>query len=220
MQYRSYAHLGGELGHGRVVPEVDEPMFHAGWERQVYGLAFGIALTGQFNVDRMRSAYETVPDYRSLGYYEIWERCLEKLLLEDGLVSADEINSGRMLHPKKNIPNVLRVADVPKLFATGTPLQRSARAPALFAVGEWVRMSAEEPNHHTRLPSYARGKRGRVEGVRGVHVFPDAHAQGLGEQPEWLYTVVFAGRELWGDDVAKDLTVSIDAWEPYLERLP
>jgi nitrile hydratase len=73
--------------------------------------------------------------------------------------------------------------------------------------------------HHTRLPGYARGKRGVVERVHGVHVFPDANSQGLGEQPQWLYTVVFDGSELWGDTGYEGLRVSIDAWEPYLQRL-
>jgi len=84
-------------------------------------------------------------------------------------------------------------------------------------VGDEVRTIRKAARHHTRLPGYARGKIGRIERVHGVHVFADAHAQGLGEQPQWLYTVAFDGRELWGDDAAVGLTVSIDAWEPYLE---
>jgi nitrile hydratase len=78
-------------------------------------------------------------------------------------------------------------------------------------------MRAEAADHHTRLPGYARGRVGRIEALRGRHVFADTHALGLGEQPQWLYTVVFAGRELWGDEPeAAQLSVSIDAWEPYL----
>jgi nitrile hydratase len=76
-----------------------------------------------------------------------------------------------------------------------------------------------EVNHHTRLPGYARGKVGCIEQIRGMHVFADTHAQGQGEQPQWLYTVAFSGHELWGDDSADGLTVSIDAWEPYLEPI-
>jgi nitrile hydratase len=65
-----------------------------------------------------------------------------------------------------------------------------------------------------------RCKRGRIERVIGVHVFPDASAQGLGERPEWLYTVAFDGAELWGaTDPAGTVTVSVDAWEPYLESV-
>jgi nitrile hydratase len=56
-----------------------------------------------------------------------------------------------------------------------------------------------------------------VEQVRGCHVYPDTVAAGEGENPQWLYTVVFDGRELWGDDSDPSLTVSIEAFEPYLE---
>ena len=80
-----------------------------------------------------------------------------------------------------------------------------------------MRTRATPVAHHTRLPGYAAGRRGTVERVHGMHVFADAHAQGLGEQPQWLYTVAFEGAELWGDEAAPGLRVSVDAWEPYLE---
>jgi len=53
--------------------------------------------------------------------------------------------------------------------------------------------------------------------VHGVHVFADTNASGLGECPQWLYTIAFDERELWGDDSAQRSIVSVDAWEPYLE---
>jgi nitrile hydratase len=56
-----------------------------------------------------------------------------------------------------------------------------------------------------------------VERVQGCCVFPDAVATGQGEQPQWLYTVVFEGRELWGPDADPALRVSIEAFEPYLD---
>jgi nitrile hydratase len=81
-----------------------------------------------------------------------------------------------------------------------------------------VRTCAVAPRHHTRLPAYARGKRGIIERVHGAHVFADMHAQGLGEQPQWLYTVAFDEQELWDANTRRQQsTVSVDAWEPYLE---
>ena len=59
---------------------------------------------------------------------------------------------------------------------------------------------------------------GAIEAVRGCHVFPDTVVVGAGENPQWLYTVAFSGRELWGEEADPTLTVSIDAFEPYLER--
>ena len=80
-----------------------------------------------------------------------------------------------------------------------------------------MRLNDQIPDHHTRLPAYARGKRGVVERVHGTHVFADTNAQGLGEQAHWLYSVVFDGAELWGAGAQAGLQVAIDAWEPYLE---
>jgi nitrile hydratase len=52
--------------------------------------------------------------------------------------------------------------------------------------------------------------------VHGTHVFPDTNAIGLGEQPQWLYTVRFDSAELWGRDTTA-ASVCVDCWEPYLE---
>lgn len=217
MSYRSHADLGGQAGHGRVEPEPEGKPFNAEWERQALALTLAMGATGAWNLDMSRSARETLPDYSALGYYEIWIRGLGKLLIERGLVSADEIAAGRMLQPARPVTHVLRAADVPGLLAKGSPTQRPAAAPARFAVGDPVRTRSDEVPHHTRLPGYARGKNGRIEHVRGVHVFADTNAHGLGEQAQWLYTVVFSGRELWGDAAIAGLSVSIDAWEAYLE---
>jgi nitrile hydratase len=56
-----------------------------------------------------------------------------------------------------------------------------------------------------------------VESVRGAFVFPDANAHGQGPDPQWCYTVVFDGPELWGPSADPRSTVSVDAFEPYLE---
>jgi nitrile hydratase len=217
MGYQSHADLGGAAGYGRVVPEREGEVFHASWERRALALTLAMGATGAWNLDMTRSARETLPDYSSLSYYEIWMKGLERLLIERGLVGPDELAAGRMLHPARPGLCALRAADVPATLARGKPTQRPSAAAARFSVGERVRLRAQAVAHHTRLPGYARGKIGCIERTRGAHVFADTHAQGLGEQPCWLYTVVFSGRELWGDDAARGLSVSIDAWEPYLE---
>ena len=217
MTYTSHADLGGEDGHGRVVPEPEGTLFHARWEAQALALTLAMGATGAWNIDMSRRARETLSDYDRLSYYAIWINGLEKLLVEHGLVREDELDAGRMLYPARPVKRVLHAADVPSTLATGSPTARKATTPARFALGEVVRMRAGDAPHHTRLPRYARGKTGRIEHVHGPHVFADAHARGLGDDPQWLYTVVFDGHALWGDGATRGLRVSIDAWEPYLE---
>jgi nitrile hydratase beta subunit len=219
MSYRSYADLGGHEEHGPIVPEPEGELFHAPWERQALALTLAMGATGAWNIDMSRSARETLPDYRSLSYYQIWIRGLERLLVAHGLVGTDEIAAGARLHPARSGLQILQAGAVLATLAMGAPTQRPATRPARFAAGEQVRTRAAAVEHHTRLPGYARGKVGRIDQVRGVHVFADTNAQGLGEQPQWLYTVVFNARELWGSDGPRGQSVSIDAWEPYLEPL-
>lgn len=98
----------------------------------------------------------------------------------------------------------------------------SARRPAggrspRFKPGDAVVARNIHPAGHTRLPRYVRGKRGTVERVRGVFVFPDTNAMGEGEHPHHLYSVRFEGRVLWGDDAAPRDRLYIDLWERYLD---
>jgi hypothetical protein len=81
-----------------------------------------------------------------------------------------------------------------------------------------VRARNVHPRGHTRLPRYARGKRGVVRYDQGVFVFPDTHAHGQGGKPQHVYTVVFEAEELWGPDCNKRSAVYLDCWEEYLER--
>ncbi len=112
---------------------------------------------------------------------------------------------------------VLKAENVPAVLAKGGPCDRPVEGSARFAVGQRVRARNFHPTGHTRLPRYARGKEGVIDAVRDGFVFPDSNAPGQGENPQRVYTVVFSGGELWGAGADPTLTVSIDAWESYLE---
>jgi nitrile hydratase subunit beta len=216
MSYTTHADLGGREMPGAIVPEPEAEPFHADWEGRAHALTLAMGASGSWNIDASRSARETLPAYARLSYYQIWLAGLEKLLAERSQVLPDEIATGRMLHAPMPVRRVLQAADVPAVLAKGSATERSPTAPARFAVGQKVRTRAGRVDHHTRLPGYVQGKLGTIEHLHGMHVFADAHAQGLGEQPQWLYTVVFDGAELWGAEAEPGLRVSVDAWESYL----
>lgn len=216
MTYTSHADLGGTPNTDPIVPEPEGELFHAGWEPRALAVTLAMGGTGSWNIDMSRAARETLPDYAQRSYYAIWIGALEKLLAERGLAMPDELATGRALHAPRPVARVLHAADVPSVLAAGSPTERPATVPARFAVGDRVRTRVEAVDHHTRLPRYARGKVGTIERVHGMHVFADSHAHGLGADAQWLYTVAFDARSLWGDDAAPGATVTIDAWEPYL----
>lgn len=213
--------MGGQAGFGPIAPETDEPVFHVGWERRVLAMNLAAGALGAWPIDETRHARESLApgDYLASSYYEIWAKALERLLVRHGFVTEVELAAGRALGPGAAPKRVLRAGEVAGVIASGAPYERdpAGQAPA-FAVNDRVRTVVMHPLGHTRLPRYARGKPGRVEAVQGFHVLPDSNAHGRGEAPEWLYTVVFEARELWGRDGDATGTVSVDAWESYLGR--
>jgi nitrile hydratase len=214
--------MGGVHGFGAVRAEPDEPVFHGDWERRVFALALAMGAAGGWNVDAGRFARENrAPnEYLDKSYYEIWLAGLEQLLAERGFVAEDELVAGRELVPRKPLRRILAPEDVAGSLGRGSPTNRDVARPAMFQMGELVRAKNLHPQTHTRLPRYVRGHAGLVTAVHGCHVFPDTNARGRGEDPQWLYTVSFDARELWGADADPALTVSVDAFEPYLERVP
>lgn len=211
--------LGGQMGFGAVLPEPNEPTFHAEWERRALAITLACGAMGHWSIDASRHARESLHplDYLSSSYYEIWTKALERLLQAHGFVSAEELASRRALSAPKAPERVLAAADVAAALAAGSPSERPITQPARYAVGARVRLLNDHPAGHTRVPRYARGRVGTIERVHGMHVFPNSSAHGLGENPQWLYTVAFDARELWGRAADPRLTVSIDAWESTLE---
>ncbi len=210
--------MGGMQCFGPVAPEPNEPVFHSDWEGRVLALNRAMGYARLWNIDMSRAAIEELaPEvYLSRSYYEKWLIRLEQLLLDRGLIAAEELAAGRALTPGKPLPRKLAAAEVAAALTRGT-FSRAPTAPARFKQGDRVRARNINPATHTRLPRYARGHVGAIESVRGCHVFPDTVAIGDGENPQWLYTVRFDGRELWGERSDPNLKVSIDAFEPYLE---
>ncbi|MCA1491719.1 nitrile hydratase subunit beta [Sinorhizobium alkalisoli] len=212
--------LGGQQGFGPIAPERNEPVFHAEWEKRALGITLSCGAFGAWTLDESRHARECLPPatYLSASYYEIWTRALEQLLKRHDFVTQAELDAGRSLYRGREPKNVLKAEMVAGVLARGGPCDRPVGTPPRFAVGERVRTKNFNPETHTRLPRYARARAGVVEAVQGSFVFPDDNAHGKGENPQWVYTVVFDGPEIWGEGGDPTLTVSIDAWESYLER--
>ncbi|HKA46298.1 MAG TPA: nitrile hydratase subunit beta [Burkholderiales bacterium] len=210
--------MGGMHGFGKVEPEPNEPVFHAEWEKRCIALNRAMSATGIWTIDMTRAAIEMLPPevYLRSSYYRKWTLRLERLLLERGLVDAEELAAGHALRPGKPLARKLLANDIGRVLTRGK-FGRPASAPPLFRPRDRVRAKNIHPATHTRLPRYVRGHSGLVERVQGCHVFPDTAAIGAGENPQWLYTVLFDGRELWGESSDPAVKVSIEAFEPYLE---
>jgi nitrile hydratase subunit beta len=191
--------MGGMDGFGRVAAEANEPVFHAPSEGRVLAMSRAIGGAEAWNIDEGRFGIERLPPhvYLAATYYQKWFLRLERMAIERGLVAPEEIATGHASQPGKTLPRgPFTVADVDRTMKRGG-FERPAAAGALFQPGDGVRARNIHPKGHTRLPRYVRGHAGVIERVHGAHVYPDSYVAGLGDDPQWLYTVVFDGRDLW-----------------------
>jgi len=213
------ADMGGMHGFGPVEVEQNEPVFHSDWEKKAFALNMAIGVANLWNLDEFRYARESLPPplYLNLSYYGLWVATLEKMMLQYGIATPDEIRHGHARENADKAKQPVTAAQVANMVRCGSPYDRAPTAPAKFKVGDRVRTRNIHPKTHTRLPRYVRGHAGEVTRIVGCHVFPDSNATRRVEDPHWLYTVRFDGRELWGPNSEPNVKVAVEAWEPYLE---
>ncbi len=218
--------LGGTQGLGPVALEENEPVFHAEWEKSIFAMFPAMFLKGYLNLDEFRFGIEQMhpAEYLLSRYYEHWLHTFELYGTRAGVVDSDELDKRTQYyldHPDSEMP-VTRDPQMVENFVAAYGAGASARretSPPAYAVGDRVRVNMDSPSGHTRKAGYVRGKTGVVDIVHGGFVFPDSAAMGRGEDPHNVYTVRFRAEELWGSESAEpNSTVTIDLWEPYLEK--
>ncbi len=213
--------MGGMQGFGPVQPEPNEPVFHARWEARVLAIRRALGAWRRWNIDAGRYSIETLPpaEYLRMSYYEKWLASSIKLALAAGLVTPREIETGHRDPAAPVAAPPLTADKVVPAIRTGSPTARKTDAAPRFAAGQQVRARDINPIGHTRLPRYVRGRQGTIECHHGAHVFPDTNARFEGEKPQYLYTVRFAARELWGEAANRADAIYVDLWEDYLDAI-
>lgn len=209
--------MGGMHGFGPIVR--DELVFHADWEKRVHALRALSRRLGIFNIDEGRHAIERMAPaaYLDATYYERWADALETSLVDKGVLDRAEIDARVVAAAQVGTTATGPVRELPPVRANEL-LPRAAGPAPRFRAGDAIITLNTHPAGHTRLPRYARARRGSIDRYYGNHVFADAHAHGAGEQPLPLYCVRFEAAELWGPSADGRGAVYLDLWESYLEE--
>ena len=210
--------MGGMHGMGPIKYDLNEPVFQEPWEGRVWGLISAVGAYGRGRWGTSRFDLERTPpaDYLRVSYYERWFLMIVNRLLRSELITPEELASGtadRNRPAPTQLPASVRPLTAP---AARTEVQQR---PA-FRIGQRVRARNMNPEGHTRLPRYTRGKIGTVVRYNGAFALQDTDASGiwLGGRPQEVYTVRFTARELWGANASPRDTIHVDLWEDYLER--
>ncbi|NQV57357.1 MAG: nitrile hydratase subunit beta [Rhodospirillales bacterium] len=210
--------MGGMHGFGPIPIEEDEPVFHAEWEAKSFALRRAMGAWQKWTIDGGRHAVERLApaEYLGLSYYERWITSLADLILETGMLSPEEMKSGKLSPGTEKQTPALNPEMVLATLGRGNSAAREIDAAPKFAVGDRVVTNTNSPKGHTRLPRFARGRVGEIFIHHGAFVFPDTAAHSGGENPQHLYAVKFTARDLWGDQGGAKDTVMLDLMESYL----
>jgi nitrile hydratase len=210
-------------GFGPVEADPGERGFHAGWEAPVVACVYAGTQWPLYTIDEFRHSRERLSPvhYLEASYFEQWLDAACQLLVEKGVVSRDELEARIRFfatHPDRDAREAVTPREPPaREGAWVATFRRPLAAPPRFRPGDPVVTRNLHPSGHTRLPGYARVKRGVVSEARGPWVFADTNAHGLGEAPQHLYSVRFDGEELWGTSTEPRAAVYLDLYESYLD---
>jgi nitrile hydratase beta subunit len=211
--------MGGMHGFGPVQPEPNEPVFHHRWEGRARAIITALGFWRKWNIDYGRHQRELLPpvDYLRMTYYEKWFAALVGQIVKLGMVTREELESGR---PAQGVPKAtppLTLDGVYDAIFGVRPYSRDVQVIPRFKTGDHIRAKNLNPAGHTRLPRYVRTHVGVICHNHGAHVFPDTNSQFAGEHPQPLYSVRFEARELWGETASPRDAVYLDLWEAYLD---
>ena len=215
------ADMGGTEGWGPVhPPSRDEPVFAEPWQGRAFALTTNATRLSGRNLDAFRHAIERLDRsaYLDDGYYGRWLNASELMLTDSAILAPTAIDArARNLRGEQVAEPPTTVPDRPDYAPSAPGSLRTVDTAPAFATGERVRAKDMSPPGHTRLPGYVRGHTGVVEVVQPAAVLPDTNAHFLGENPQYVYSVRFDSRELWGPG-AEPFAITADLFESYLER--
>jgi nitrile hydratase subunit beta len=214
--------MGGMHGFGPVVVEGGDEIFHEDWEARAFAIYILVGQRGLGAGPGGRAVRESMDPvhYLQASYYERWLWSAERRMEAKGTIAPGEVGAMIARLAEGEVP--LTRAD-PALASAAVAEQRAplpglgTAVGARFAPGDRVCVRRMHPAGHTRCPRYVRGAVGVIERVQGTDRLPDLATYELSTEPQPVYAVAFASRELWGGTDEPPWTVLVDLFDDYLE---
>jgi len=210
--------VGGRQGFGPIKVTESDPPFPTDWEARAFGITKSVSSASDYSVDKFRYTREQLPpmEYLTAPYFEQWMRGTMAMLVGSGLVTAQELASGRS--DGTTFPDTGPPLTGPGAQAATTAMHRfdgPYDGTPTFASGDHVVVSAIAPTGHTRLPQYVRGRIGRVVSYHGAHGVPEDNVKNI-KTFEPLYTVAFAVGDLFDEHQGSKDQINVEIWERFL----
>ena len=131
----------------------NEPVFHERWEATAYALNRAMAAWGKWNIDAARYQIELIPpaDYLRMSYYEKWFTRLVELVVQSGLVTRAEVDSGQPAPDSPKATPALVTEMVPGTLSSGIASSQDASVTPLQ--GRRARARTQHPSERAHAPA-------------------------------------------------------------------
>ena len=155
--------MGGMHGMGPIRHEENEPVFHEKWEGRVYAINRAIGAWRKWNIDAGRHAIEQLPpaDYLRMSYYEKWLVRNIGLLVKHGLVTQEEIDTGKPAPGSRKATPPFTVANLALTDCATAELRSSGRGCQSALQSGRPRSRAQDQPHGPHAPAALREGPGR-----------------------------------------------------------
>lgn len=210
--------IGGKQGFGPIEVTKSDPPFPTKWEARAFGITKSVSAASDYSVDKFRYTREQLPplEYLTAPYFEQWMRGTMAMLVRSGLVTAQELASGRSDGTNPAGVGPPKTADEARAGTTASSrFDGPYDGTPAFETGDRVATLQNAPRGHTRLPQYVRGRAGTVLCYHGAHGVPEDNVKNI-KTFEPLYTVAFALGDLFEEHQGSTDQINVEIWERFL----
>ena len=182
-------------------------------------LTLAMGATGQWNLDHIACGTRK-PAARPISREQLLPdlaRGLIKLLLERGLVTAEEIARGVVMRAAPVDRRVHALTGSPRRWREAAPTARRDGRRALCGRRRGAYAPDESARHIPGCRAIAAARTRSIVMLHGAHVFPDTNASGGGEAPAMALYGALRRRRTVGAATRRRAAVHVDCWEPYLD---
>ena len=183
------------------------------------GIVRSISRPPDWNAPKFRHTLELEEPvhYLTRLYWDRWYKAYACMLVGSGLITVDELATGKSDGTKvTGLPAPMSADAVAKAKSKWRSADRPYDEKPRYKVGEKIVAHNASPVGHSRLPAYVRGRKGVISAYHGAHILDDAAVHNE-TRAEPLYTVRFKLSDLFPERKESADRVHLDLWESYLD---
>ena len=213
--------MGGMQDFGAIAPEPNEPVFHAPWEGRVFATDESGRRAGKskHRCGPLSHRVAAAMDYFTMSYYEKWFGRFVDGLVNGGLVTRVEIDSGIADPGSLKTNMALGPAQLVAYMAEGDPKDAQCSVQTAFSCRRARADAQHQSGHAYTSAAICPRQTWNCYTDRGVFVFPDSMRCGWGKSRSISIRCALPRANYGATRRKLKDSVFLDMWDVYLKSV-